>query len=81
VYLSEVFPTLVRSKGQSLGASTHWLCNAVIAGTFPLIATRSHAYPFVIFAVIMIVQFFVVLFMYPETRQVSLEQLQEQLEV
>lgn len=80
VYLSEVFPTLVRSKGQSLGASTHWLCNAVIAGTFPLIATRSHAYPFVIFAAIMFLQFFVVLFVYPETRQLSLEQLQQRLE-
>ena len=29
VYLSEVFPTRVRAKGQSLGSLTHWLMNAL----------------------------------------------------
>jgi MFS transporter, SP family, arabinose:H+ symporter len=79
VYISEVFPTKVRSKGQSLGSSSHWIMNAAIAFTFPLLAKSSGAYPFVFFAAMMVVQFFVVLIGYPETKGVSLEQLQRQL--
>jgi sugar porter (SP) family MFS transporter len=76
VYIAEVFPSRVRSKGQSVGSSSHWIMNAIIAGVFPLIAARSHALPFVFFAAMMLVQFFVVLFVYPETKQSSLEQIQ-----
>jgi SP family arabinose:H+ symporter-like MFS transporter len=78
VYISEVFPSRVRSKGQSLGSSSHWIMNALIAGVFPLIAARSQAAPFVFFASMMLLQFFVVLFLYPETKASSLEQIQAQ---
>ncbi|MBV8478645.1 MAG: MFS transporter, partial [Acidobacteria bacterium] len=37
------------------------------------------AYPFVFFAVMMVVQFFVVLLFYPETKGVTLEQMQKQM--
>lgn len=80
VYISEIFPNLVRSKGQSLGTSVHWVMNAIIAGLFPAIAARSSAYPFLFFAAMMVLQFFVVLTVYPETKQLSLEQLQNALE-
>ena len=76
VYIAEVFPSRVRSKGQSVGSSSHWIMNAIIAGIFPFVAAKSHALPFVFFAVMMVVQFFVVLFIYPETKQRSLEQIQ-----
>lgn len=79
VYLSEVFPTLVRAKGQSLGSFTHWFANAVIAGVFPMLAATSGAIPFVFFSAMMVVQFFVVLFVYPETKGVTLEQMQKKL--
>jgi MFS transporter, SP family, arabinose:H+ symporter len=79
VYISEVFPTKVRSKGQSLGSSSHWIMNAAIAFTFPLLAKSSGAYPFMFFSGMMVLQFFVVFFFYPETKGVSLEQLQRQL--
>lgn len=80
VFISEVFPNLVRSKGQSLGTSAHWIMNAIISGLFPAVAARSDAYPFIFFAAMMAIQFFVVLTLYPETKQLSLEQLQEKLE-
>jgi len=80
VYLSEVFPTRVRAKGQSLGAFTHWVMNALIAWTFPTIAKISGAIPFALFAVMMVVQFVVVLLFYPETKGVSLEEMQRRLE-
>lgn len=73
VYLSEVFPTNVRSKGQSLGSSSHWVMNAAIATVFPVIAAYSRSAPFWFFAGMMIVQFFVVLMIYPETKGQTLE--------
>jgi sugar porter (SP) family MFS transporter len=79
VYLSEVFPTRVRAKGQSLGSSSHWIMNALISGIFPLLAHSSGAYPFVFFSLMMVLQFFVVLFLYPETKEVTLEQMQNLL--
>ena len=79
VYLSEVFPNRVRAKGQSLGSFTHWAMNALISSTFPLLAAASGAAPFVFFSVMMVVQFFVVLSFYPETKGVSLEQMQKKL--
>ena len=53
--------------------------NAAIAFTFPQMAKASGAYPFVFFAAMMVVQFFVVLSLYPETKGVSLEELQKKL--
>ena len=79
VYLSEVFPTRVRAKGQSLGSFTHWAMNALISGIFPVLAARSGGVPFVFFAVMMVVQFFVVLATYPETKGYSLEEMQRKL--
>ena len=79
VYISEVFPNRVRAKGQALGSSSHWIMNALIAYTFPQLAKSSGAYPFVLFAIMMVVQFFVVLFFYPETKGVTLEQMQHRL--
>ena len=79
VYLSEVFPTKIRAKGQSLGASSHWIANAVIANLFPLVAVYSKALPFWFFAAMMAVQFVVVLFIYPETKGQTLEGMSQHL--
>ena len=79
VYISEVFPTRVRAKGQSLGSSSHWIMNAVISLIFPIMAKASGGAPFAFFAAMMVLQFFVVLFLYPETKGISLEQLQKKL--
>lgn len=79
VYIAEVFPNRVRSKGQSLGSSAHWIMNAVISLIFPILAKYSGGLPFAFFAAMMTLQFFVVLFVYPETKGISLEQLQRKL--
>jgi MFS transporter, SP family, arabinose:H+ symporter len=79
VFISEVFPNRVRAKGQSLGSFSHWVMNALISGVFPLMAASSGGAPFVFFAAMMVLQFFVVLFMYPETKNVSLEAMQQKL--
>jgi len=79
VYLSEVFPNLVRAKGQSLGSFTHWIMNAIVSGVFPVLAANSGAAPFFFFAAMMVVQFVVVLRIYPETKGISLENIERHL--
>jgi sugar porter (SP) family MFS transporter len=79
VYISEVFPTLVRAKGQSLGSFTHWIMNALISGIFPVLAARSGSIPFFFFAVMMAVQFFIVLRFFPETKGITLEDMERRL--
>lgn len=76
VYISEVFPTRVRSKGQALGSSSHWITNAIISLIFPIMATSSGAYPFIFFAAMMVLDVFLILKYYPETKGISLEQMQ-----
>src|SRR5204863_7258507 len=77
VYISEVFPNRVRAKGQALGSSSHWIMNAMISGIFPLMAASSGGFPFVFFSVMMVLQFFTVLWLYPETKGISLEDMQK----
>lgn len=77
VLISEVFPNRVRAKGQSLGSFTHWLMNALISFIFPQVAAWSRGGAFVFFAAMMVLQLFVVLFFYPETKGVSLEEMQK----
>ena len=77
VYLSEIFPNRVRAKGQSLGSFAHWVANALISGLFPLMAAASGGAPFVFFSLMMVVQFFVVWLVYPETKGVTLEAMEK----
>jgi sugar porter (SP) family MFS transporter len=79
VYIGEVFPNAVRAKGQSLGSFSHWFMNALISGIFPRMAASSGGYPFVFFSAMMVLQFFVVLFVYPETKGYSLEEMEKKL--
>ncbi len=81
VYISEVFPNRVRAKGQSLGSFTHWAMNAVVSGLFPVVASYSHAAPFAFFACMAVAQFFVVLSFFPETKGISLEEMQRRLKI
>jgi sugar porter (SP) family MFS transporter len=79
VYISEVFPNRVRSKGQALGSSAHWVTNAIISLVFPIMAGSSGAYPFIFFAAMMVIDLFLILKYYPETKGISLEQMQHRL--
>jgi sugar porter (SP) family MFS transporter len=79
VYLSEIFPTGVRARGQALGSATHWILNALISGAFPIIAAHSKSAPFAFFAAMMLLQFVAALKFMPETRGVALERMSERL--
>ena len=79
VYIGEVFPNRVRAAGQSLGSFTHWVMAGIISLGFPAVAAKSGVYPFVFFSAMMALQFFVVLLWYPETKGITLEEMQKKL--
>ena len=79
VYIGEVFPNRVRAKGQSLGSFSHWIMNASISLVYPVVAAESGGYAFLFFSVMTVVQFFTVLFVYPETKGITLEEMQHKL--
>lgn len=81
VYISEIFPTPVRAKGQSLGSFTHWIMNALISWIFPIMAKSSGAYPFAFFSLMMLLQFFVVWKFFPETKGITLEEMEHTLKI
>lgn len=74
VFISEIFPTALRARGQALGSSTHWVLAAVIPSAVPvLFATIGTATVFAAFAVLMVLQLLWVWRVMPETRGVALE--------
>jgi sugar porter (SP) family MFS transporter len=79
VYISEIFPNRVRARGQALGSFTHWFWAAVISWTFPVVAEQSGAAAFGFFSAMMVLQFVLVWRFLPETKGVSLEQIQRTL--
>ena len=79
VYLSEIFPARVRAQGQGVGSAAHWLANAAIAAIFPLVAASSKGAPFFVFAACMGLQVFVIATLFPETRGVSLEAMENRM--
>jgi SP family arabinose:H+ symporter-like MFS transporter len=80
VFISEIFPNQVRSYGNSLGSSTHWVFAALIAAAFPWMASRfGQASIFAFFAVMMVFQLLFVWKMMPETKGVSLEDIEKKL--
>jgi sugar porter (SP) family MFS transporter len=77
VFISEIFPNRVRARGQALGSFTHWFMAALISWTFPMIAEVSGGHTFAFYTVCMIGQLLWVLFFMPETKNISLEQIQK----
>ncbi|HKN20270.1 MAG TPA: sugar porter family MFS transporter [Terracidiphilus sp.] len=80
VYIGEVFPNAVRSKGQGVGNASLATINTTILFTFPILAHHFNAgAPFVFFAAATVVQLIVVTLFFPETKGQTLEQLQRKL--
>jgi len=80
VFIAEIFPNRVRARGQALGSFTHWFWCALINFTFPVIVTHvSKSAPFVFFAAMMVLEIVLVWRFLPETKGVSLEEMQQHL--
>lgn len=84
VFISEIFPNSIRSKGQSLGSFTHWTFAVIISWTFPVAINSSRIGPgnaFLFFAVMMLLQLLFSWKLMPETKGKSLEQIQKDLKL
>lgn len=80
VFIAEIFPNNVRTKGQSLGCGTHWVLAALLTLLMPTVLSRFEpANIFLFFAAMMLLQLLFVAFMMPETKGRSLESLGEDL--
>jgi len=82
VFISEIFPNRLRASGQAFGSSTHWVLAAIIPSTIPYLFTNiGPGYVFSFFAFMMVLQLIFVIFMMPETKGKSLEQLSFDLSI
>jgi MFS family permease len=86
VFISEIFPNNVRALGQSFGASVHWVFAALITLITPVFLDaesgifKDNPWPiFGFFAFMMALQLVWVLTKVPETKGVSLEDLEKRL--
>ncbi|MDZ4808834.1 MAG: sugar porter family MFS transporter [Bacteroidota bacterium] len=86
VFIAEIFPNKVRAMGQSFGASVHWVFAAIITLITPVFLDRNDGLlkdnPWIIFAFfagMMVLQLIWVFTKVPETKGVSLEELEKKL--
>ena len=86
VFISEIFPNKIRAMGQSFGASIHWVFAAIITLVTPLFLDENNGLlkdsPWIIFAFLagmMALQLIWVLTKMPETKGISLEDLEKKL--
>ena len=87
VLISEIFPNRHRAQGQTLGSATHWVFAALLTTVFPMMVKLSGAneqpqragYIFLFFCFMMVLQLIWVKTMVPETKGISLEDMQHKL--
>lgn len=80
VFISEIFPTAIRARGQSWGALTHWGFAAAISWSFPAIAeSLGGGSAFGFFFLCSALMTVWVLKVMPETKGVPLEEMEETL--
>jgi SP family arabinose:H+ symporter-like MFS transporter len=80
VLISEIFPNRHRAEGQALGSFTHWIFAALLTTFFPKMVTAfAPGYVFLFFCFMMVLQLIWVKTMVPETKGISLEDMQHKL--
>jgi sugar porter (SP) family MFS transporter len=80
VFISEIFPNHLRGKGTAFGTSIHWIFAALIPAMVPwLFKVIGPGTVFAVFAMMMVGQLIFTWKMMPETKGVSLEDLEMKL--
>lgn len=80
VFISEIFPNAVRDYGMSLGSSTHWIFAAIITLVTPTVLSAfTGTQIFGFFAFMMFLQLLFVWKIMPETKNISLEEMEVKL--
>ncbi|HEY1661686.1 MAG TPA: sugar porter family MFS transporter [Verrucomicrobiae bacterium] len=79
VYISEIFPNRVRGRGEAVASFLSMVIGAAIALEYPVVRAHSVSFPFFFFSAMMLLQFWVVWRYFPETKGVTLEEIQHKL--
>jgi MFS transporter, SP family, xylose:H+ symportor len=86
VILSEIFPTSVRGRALGLAAFFLWMADYTVTQTFPMMDAQNsyfvkhfrHAFPFYVYAIFCVALVAVMVWLVPETRGKSLEEIERQ---
>ena len=83
VILSEIFPTKVRGRALAIATFFLWVANYIVSQTFPmmdenpvLVKLFNHGFPFLVYALFCVVLLMVMIFLVPETKGRSLEEIE-----
>lgn len=80
IFISEIFPNRVRAYGQAWGSGTHWVFAALITLFGAVLINAFEPWvAFAFFGCFMILQLLFVHFMMPETKGLSLEDIEKKL--
>ena len=81
--MSEIFPTKVRGRALAVATFALWVANYIVSQSFPmmdenplLVSLFNHGFPFLIYALFCIVLLVVMIFLVPETKGRSLEEIE-----
>lgn len=84
VILSEIFPTKIRGRAMAIATLCLWLANTVVSQTFPmmdenawLVSKFNHGFPFFIYAAFCVVLVAVMIWLVPETKGKTLEEIEQ----
>ncbi|KAI9492037.1 general substrate transporter [Zychaea mexicana] len=75
VYGSEIFPLRARAKAMSISTSANWMCNFIIGLITPPMLDSIGYGTYVFFGCFCFISFFFVLFLVPETKGRTLEEM------
>ncbi|WP_241569466.1 sugar porter family MFS transporter [Rosenbergiella collisarenosi] len=77
---AEVYPLFVRGKGASLGAFSHWIFDLLVTlTTLSLVTWLGASYTFWLYAAISVGALVFIIYLVPETKGKSLEQIEQDL--
>ncbi len=81
VYINEILPNAIRASGSAVICFMLWVLCGAVSWSFPVVAGISASGPFVFFAVMMVLQFVLILKFLPETKGRTLEELQRYFDI
>ncbi|CAO3667351.1 unnamed protein product [Umbelopsis ramanniana] len=76
IYISEIFPLRIRSKGFAFASALLWVGNVLVGQITPILMNAITFYTYVVYAAIAIIIFLFLYFFTPEPKGLSLEEVE-----
>ncbi|WP_307000488.1 MFS transporter [Arthrobacter sp. V1I7] len=77
--LAEIFPLKIRGVATGLATSFVWIANTIVSLVFPVLIAAIRGYTFFLFAVINVATLVFYVRAIPETKNLTLEQIEDNL--